>query len=122
MPSYATLAQPWSQLSVAANTQTPLWDAILSELGPCGLLHCPTAGMYVVPVVQLVWSLGAWLVFPSPSYWLIQTIKLSYVIQFAQRPPKIRGIQFTSRLGKDAPALRAEIATGEECNRAGPSN
>ncbi|XDV32352.1 hypothetical protein PO909_003201 [Leuciscus waleckii] len=32
--------------------------------------------------------LGAWLALPSPSRWLIRTIRLVYAIQFAQRPPK----------------------------------
>ncbi len=42
--------------------------------------------------------------------WLLRTIRLGYAIQFARRPPKFRGIQFTSVLNKDAPVLRAEVA------------
>ncbi len=41
---------------------------------------------------------------------LLRTIRLGYAIQFARRPPKFRGVQFTSVLNKDAPVLRAEIA------------
>ncbi len=46
---------------------------------------------------------------PRPSRWLLSTIRLGYVIQFARRPPKFRGIRFTSVLNKDAPVLRAEV-------------
>ncbi len=44
------------------------------------------------------------------SRWLLRTIRLGYAIQFARRPPKFRGIRFTSVLSKDAPVLRAEVA------------
>ncbi|KAL0194576.1 hypothetical protein M9458_008148, partial [Cirrhinus mrigala] len=48
---------------------------------------------------------------PSPSRWLIRTVRLGYAIQFARRPPKFRGILFTSvRSDTDASVLRAEIA------------
>ncbi len=52
-------AQPWSQVSVAPHTQTPLRDALPFELGPCAPLRCPTAGTSVTPLVPLVRSLGA---------------------------------------------------------------
>lgn len=109
MPSYATLAQPWRQLSVAAHTQSPLWDTILSKLGPCSPLRCPTCG-YVCGACGPACTVSGSLASDPQPISLIQTIRLSYVIQFARRPPKFRGIQFTSRLAKDAPALRAEIA------------
>ncbi len=102
-------AQPWSQVSVAPRTQTPLWDALPSRSGPCVQLRCPTTGTSVVPFVPLVRSLGAWLALPRLSRWLTRTIRLGYVIQFARRPPKFRGIRFTSVLNKDAPVLHAEI-------------
>ncbi|KAI2665879.1 Transposon Ty3-G Gag-Pol polyprotein [Labeo rohita] len=55
--------------------------------------------------------LAAWLELPSPSRWLIRTVRLSYAIQFARHPPKFRGILFTSvRSDTDASVLRAEIA------------
>ncbi len=70
----------------------------------------PTAGTSVAPLVPLVRSLGAWLALPSPSRWLLRTIRLGYAIQFARRPPKFRGIRFTSVKAVDAPGLHAEIA------------
>ncbi len=110
MPSPVPPAQPWSQVSVAPRTQTPLRDVLPSESGPCAPLHCPTVGTSVAPLVPLVRSLGAWLTLPRPSPWLLRTIRLSYTIQFARCPPKFRGVQFTSVLNKDAPVLRAEMA------------
>ncbi len=110
IPSPAPPAQPWSQVSVAPHTQTPLRDALPSESGPCAPLRCPTAGTSVAPLVPLVRSLGAWLELPRPSLWLLRTIRLGYAIQFARCPPKFRGIRFTSVLNKDAPVLRAEVA------------
>ncbi len=47
---------------------------------------------------------------PRPFRWLLRTIRLGYAIQFARRPPKFRGIRFTSVLNKDAPVLRVEVA------------
>ncbi len=110
MPSPTPPAQPWSQVSVAPRTQTPLRNALPSESGPCAPLRCPTAGTSVAPLVPLVRSLGAWLALPRPSRWLLRTIRLGYAIQFARHPPKFRGVRFTSVLSKDAPVLRAEVA------------
>ncbi len=110
MPSPAPPAQPWSQVSVALHTQTPLRNTLPSESGPCAPLRCPTAGMSVASLVPLVRSLGAWLALPRPSRWLMRTIRLGYAIQFTRRPPKFRGVRFTSVLSKDAPLLRAEVA------------
>ncbi len=73
-------------------------------------LRCPTAGTSITPLVPLVRSLGAWLELPRPSRWLLRTIRLGYAIQFARRPPKFRGIRFTSVLSQYAPVLRAEVA------------
>ncbi len=42
MPSPAPPAQPWSQVSVAPHTQTPLRDALPSESGTCAPHCCPT--------------------------------------------------------------------------------
>ncbi len=78
--------------------------------GPCVPHRCPTTGTSVAPLVPLARSLGAWLALPSPSRWLLRTIRLGYAIQFARRPPKFRGIRFTSVKPADAPVLRAEIA------------
>ncbi|KAL0185586.1 hypothetical protein M9458_017256, partial [Cirrhinus mrigala] len=78
---------------------------------PCVFLRCPTAGTSVVSLVPLVRFLGAWLVLPGPSRWLLRTIRLGYAIQFAWRTPKFRGIHFTSVEAADAPVLSAEITT-----------
>ncbi len=110
MPSPAPPAQPWSQVSVAPHTQTPLRDALPFESGPWAPLRCPTAGTSMSPLVPLVQPLGAWLELPRPSRWLLRTIRLGYAIQFARRPPKFRGNRFTSVLSQDAPVLRAEVA------------
>ncbi len=65
MPSPAPPAQPWSQVSVAPHTQTPLRDALPFESGPCAPLRCPTVGTSITPLVPLIWSLGAWLSSPG---------------------------------------------------------
>ncbi len=93
--------------------QTPLRAASQREPPeprPCVPPRCPTAGTPVVPLVPLVRSLRAWLALPSPSRWLIRTIRLGYAIQFARRPPKFRGVHFTSVKAVDTHVLRAEIA------------
>ncbi len=109
MPSPAPPAQPWSQVSVAPCTQSPLQDALPSEAGPCTPLRCPIEGTSVILLVPLAWSLGDWLALPRPSRWLMRAIRLHYVIQFAWCPPKFRGIRFTSVLERDAHVSRAEI-------------
>ncbi len=102
-------------MSVTLHTQTP-HIAITGQAvtgpgpGPCVPHRCPTTGTSVTPLVPLARSLGAWLALPSPSRWLLQTIRLGYAIQFARRPPKFRGIRFTSVKAADAPVLCAEIA------------
>ncbi len=73
--------------------------------GPCVPPRCPTAGTSVASLAPLARSLGAWLALPSPSRWLLWTIRLGYVIQFARHPPK-----FTSVKAVDAPFLCVEIA------------
>ncbi len=78
--------------------------------GPCVPPRCPTVGTSVAPLVPLARSLGAWLALPGPSRWLMRTIRLGYAIQFARRPPKFRGVHFTSVKAVDAPVLCAEIA------------
>ncbi len=61
MPSPVPTAKPWSQVSVAPCTQTPLRGALPSESGSCAPLFCPPAFMSVTPLVPLVQSLGDWL-------------------------------------------------------------
>ncbi len=117
-----------NQVSVTLHTQTPP-PAITGQAftgpgpGPCVPHRCPTTGTSVAPLVPLARSLGAWLALPSPSRWLLRTIRLGYAIQFARRPPKFRGIRFTSVKPADAPVLRAEIAVLlAKDDRAGPSS
>ncbi len=111
--SHAPPVRPWNRVSFAQHTQTPLRAASQREppeLRPCIPPRYPTAGTPVVPLVPLVRSLRAWLALPSPSRWLIRTIRLGYAIQFAPRPPKFRGVHFTSVKAVDTHVLRAEIA------------
>ncbi len=95
----------------ASHTPTPLRTGNETpEPGPCVPPRCPTAGTSVGSLVSLVRFWGAWLALPNPSRWLLRTIRLSYAIQFARRPPKYRGIHSTTVRAADAPILRAEIA------------
>ncbi len=118
-----------NQVSVTLHTQTPP-PAITGQAftgpgpGPCVPHRCPTTGTSVAPLVPLARSLGAWLALPSPSRWLLRTIRLGYAIQFARRPPKFRGIRFTSVKPADAPVLRCvnRSPSGEGRDRAGPSS
>ncbi len=77
-----------NQVSVTLHTQTPP-PAITGQAvtgprpGPCVPPRCPSAGTSGVPLVPLARSLGAWLALPSPSRWLLRTIRLGYAIQFA---------------------------------------
>ncbi len=95
----------------ASHTPTPLRTGNETpEAGPCVPPRCPTAGTSVGSLLPLVRFLGTWLALPNPSRWLRHTIRLGYAIQFARRPPKYRGVHFTSVKAVDAPILRAEIA------------
>ncbi len=104
-----------NQVSVTLHTQTPP-PAVTGQAitgpgpGPCVPPRCPTAGTSVAPLVPLARSLRAWLALPGLSRWLLRTIRLGYAIQFARRPPKFRGVHFTSVKAVDAPVLCAEIA------------
>ncbi len=97
-----------NQVSVTLHTQTTppvvTGQAVTGRgPGPCVPHRCPT-------MVPLARSLRAWLALPSPSRWLLRTIRFGYVIQFDRRPPKFRGIRFTSVKAVDAPILCVEIA------------
>ncbi|XP_067257258.1 receptor-type tyrosine-protein phosphatase eta-like [Chanodichthys erythropterus] len=81
-----------------------------SKSGPRTLPRCPTPGASVVPLILLAWCLEVWTTLPSPSRWLIRTIRLGYAIQFARRPPVFRGVHFTQVSLDNAPVLWAEIA------------
>ncbi len=66
-----------NQGSVTFHTQT-LPPAVTGPgPGPCGRPSCLTTGTLVVPLTR---SFGAWLTLPSPSWWLLQTIRLGYAI------------------------------------------
>ncbi len=124
MPSPAPPAQPWSQVSVAPHTQTPLRDALPFESGPWAPLRCPTACTSMSPLVPLVRSLGAWLELPRPSRWLLRTIRLGYAIQFARSPPKIQGqsVHLSVEPGCPCLACRSRGPTGDGRDTAGPSS
>lgn len=73
-----------------------------SGSGPYAPPRCPTVGASVVSLAPLAQRLGAWLVFPSLSRWLTQTIILSYAIHIARHPPRFSGIGVAD---KNAPVL-----------------
>ncbi|KAL0177681.1 hypothetical protein M9458_026575, partial [Cirrhinus mrigala] len=71
----------------------------------------PTPGTSgVTPLRPLAENFLDWLNIPNPSRWLLRTIRLGYAIHFARRPPKFRGILFTSVWGENAAILCAVIA------------
>ncbi|KAI2659451.1 ORF V: Enzymatic polyprotein [Labeo rohita] len=88
--------------------RSSFWDQSPSPSPP----GCPTAVTSVnVPLIPLATRLGAWLQLPSPSRWLIRTVRLGYAIQFARRPPRYRGVLSTSvHSDTHAAVLRAEVA------------
>ncbi|KAI2650626.1 Transposon Ty3-G Gag-Pol polyprotein [Labeo rohita] len=105
--------EPGKKVSAAQCGQTFLQDVHPSGISPLPLpAGCPTAVTSVnAPLIPLAVRLGAWLELPSPSRWLIRMVRLGYAIQFARRPPKFRGVLFTSVCSDtDASVLRAEIA------------
>ncbi|KAI2667881.1 ORF V: Enzymatic polyprotein [Labeo rohita] len=88
--------------------RSSFWDQSPSPSPP----GCPTAVTSVnVPLIPLATRLGAWLQLPSPSRWLIRTVRLGYAIQFARCPPRYRGVLSTSvHSDTHAAVLRAEVA------------
>ncbi|KAL0173577.1 hypothetical protein M9458_029545, partial [Cirrhinus mrigala] len=101
------------KVSAAQRGQTALQDVHPSGISPLPLpAGCPTVVTSVkAPLIPLVTRLAAWLELPSPSRWLIRTVRFGYAIQFARRPPKFRGVLFTSVCSDTyASVLRAEIA------------
>ncbi|KAI2657031.1 hypothetical protein H4Q32_021090 [Labeo rohita] len=92
--------------SVSSDSEPDVASAGTREEG------CPTAVTSVnVPLIPLATRLGAWLQLPSPSRWLIRTVRLGYAIQFARRPPRYRGVLSTSvHSDTHAAVLRAEVA------------
>ncbi len=92
--------------------------------GPCVPPRRPTTGTSVTPLVPLARSLGAWLVLPSPSRWLLQTIRLRYAIQFTRRSPQVQGhpVHFSQSHRCPCLACGNHSPAGEGCDRAGPSS
>lgn len=74
----------------------------------------------IVPLVPFGWSSKAWLALPSLSRWLINTVRLGYMILFTRHLPRFNDILFTSVVDKDTPVLCVE--TGKGRNRACPSS
>ncbi len=62
------------------------------------------------------------LALPSPPRWLLRTIRLGYAIQFAQRSPRFKGIQFNKSDRCPCLACGNRSPAGEGCDRAGPSS
>ncbi len=92
--------------------------------GRCVPPRRPTTGMSVTPLVPLARSLGAWLVLPSPSRWLLRTIRLRYTIQFTRRSPQVQGhpVHFSQSHRCPCLACGNHSPAGEGCDRVGPSN
>ncbi len=118
-----------NQVSVTLHTQTPP-PAITGQAvtgpgpGPCVPHRCPTTGTSVTPLVPLARSLGAWLALPSPSRWLLGTIRLGYAIQFGPAYPQVQGhpVHFSQGHRCSCLACGNRSPTGEGRDRAGPSS
>ncbi|KAI2666758.1 Transposon Ty3-G Gag-Pol polyprotein [Labeo rohita] len=112
--SISPAREPGKKVSTAQCSQTFLQDVFPSGISPLPLPPpgCPTAVMSVnVPLIPLANRLGAWLQLPSPSQWLIRTVRLGYAIQFTRRPPRYRGVLSTSvHSDTHAAVLSAEVA------------
>ncbi len=115
-----------NQVSITLHTQTPP-PAVTGQAvtgpgpGPCVPHRCPTTGTSVTPLVR---SLGAWLALPSPSRWLLRTIRLGYAIQFSWHPPQVQGhpVHFSPGRRCSYFACGNRSPTGEGRDRAGPSS
>ncbi len=111
-----------NQVSVTLHTQTPPPAITGPGPGPCVPPCCPSAGTSVRLLVPLARGLGAWLVLPGPSRWLLRTIRLGYAIQFARHPPKFRGVHFSESCRCPCPVCGNRSPAGEGCDRTGPSS
>ncbi len=107
VPPHVPLASPYRDSGSSARMSQNAGPSVPSSLTP---IRCTTAGTSVVPSVPLARYLGAWLAPPSPSHWLIRTIRLGYAIQFARRPPKFSAVLETSVAVRNTPVLRDEMA------------
>ncbi len=103
IPPHAPLASPvWDPGSSVRMPQNAL-PSVPSTPTP---FRCTTTGTSIVLLEPLAQRLEAWLTLPSLSRWLTRTIRLSYAIQFARRPPKFNGVLETSVADRNAPVLR----------------
>ncbi len=102
-PLASTVWDPGSSVRMPQNTP----PSVPSTPNP---FRCITTGMSIVPLEPLAQRLETWLTLPSLSRWLTRTIRLSYAIQFARRPPKFNGVLETSVAVWNAPVLSKEIA------------
>ncbi len=86
-------------LAPSARTEVGVAHKLTPRDAWAGSLRSPrflTTGTSLAPLVPLVRFLGTWLVLPSLSQWLCQTIRLGYAIQFTRCPTKFRDIHFTT--------------------------
>lgn len=88
------------------NSGANLLNRETASLYSTSLPHCRYTYNPFVPTCTVSASLAS----APKSHWLIRTIRLGYVIQFARHPTKFRGIHFTSVKAVDAHVLQAEIA------------
>ncbi len=120
LPLHASLASPsrdkGSSVVMSQNTLPS---------GPSSMTpHCCTSvGMLIVPLVPLAQSLGAWLELPNPSRWLIRTVRVGYVIQFARRLPRFSSVPKICDNPRHHCSVRGYCCpVGEGCNQACPSS
>ena len=123
-PPHTHSALRRKQVRVAPHTQTPLRAAVPSESGPCIPSRCPTPGTSVVPLIPLARSLEAWLTLPSPSRWLIRTIRLRLCDSVRPAPPCFQGHSVHPCSGGQCPCSQGgdHSPTGERHDRASPSS
>ncbi len=102
IPPHAPLASPFWDPGSSVRMPQNAPPSVPSTPTP---FRCTTTGMSIVPLEPLAQHLEAWLTLPSLSRWLTRTIRLSYAIQFARRPPKFNGVLETSVAVRNAPVL-----------------
>ncbi len=107
IPPHAPLASPVQDPGSSVRMPLNAPPSVPSTPTP---FRCTTTGTSIVPLEPLAQRLEEWLTLPSLSRWLTRTIRLSYAIQFARRPPKFNGVLETSVAVRNAPVLREEIA------------
>ncbi len=124
MPSPAPPAQPWSQVSVAPHTQTPLRDALPFESGPWAPLRCPTAGTSMSPLVPLVRPLGGLARAPQAVSLAPEDhqTRLRDSVRPASSQVQGQSVHLSVEPGCPCLACRSRGPTGEGRDTAGPSS